>query len=262
MTDTWFLALDASTPRSVIALGCVDATGTPRLVAESVESEGSNQASASIVPRIEALLARAGIGAKDLAAVGCGRGPGTFTGTRVAVATAMGLALGIGRPVVPVSTLTALALSSEVNGRVLALLDARRKEVYAALYACSDLPGPRPSVELRAPERCATPAEVSQALGDVLTDVTLVGPGVTPYLQALPDVRPAASHPCPGPSARGLWLAMVAAIDREGFVDPARLDAVYLRQSYAELGINRPKRPVFESPLVRRPAVDGAPPEP
>src|SRR4029079_3140202 len=62
-----------------------------------------------ILPMIESLLAEAGIGRRQLRGIAGGRGPGAFTGVRLAISVAQGLALGLDVPVVPVSSLAALA---------------------------------------------------------------------------------------------------------------------------------------------------------
>jgi tRNA threonylcarbamoyladenosine biosynthesis protein TsaB len=72
---------------------------------------------------------------RGLCAAAVSIGPGRFTGLRVGLATAKGLAAPTGLPVVPVSTLEALAASARVaGGLVCSVLDARRGEVYAALF--------------------------------------------------------------------------------------------------------------------------------
>jgi len=78
------------------------------------------------------LLAGAGRDWRDLAAIGVGVGPGNFTGVRISVAAARGLALSLGVPAIGVTMLEALALGTE--GAVLALLDARRGQVYAQTF--------------------------------------------------------------------------------------------------------------------------------
>ena len=83
------------------------------------------------------LLAEAGIGKSQLDAIALGRGPGAFTGVRLAIAIAQGIALALDRPLVPVSTLAALALQAR-GPRVLASIDARMNEVYAAAYELRD----------------------------------------------------------------------------------------------------------------------------
>ncbi len=88
------------------------------------------------LPWADALLAEAGIAKSQLDAIAVGRGPGAFTGVRLAVAIAQGIGLALDRPVVPVSTLAALAMQGEGNGeRVLAAIDARMGEIYLGEFA-------------------------------------------------------------------------------------------------------------------------------
>ena len=86
------------------------------------------------LPWAEQLLAEAGIARAQLDAIAIGRGPGAFTGVRLAIAIAQGIALALDRPIVPVSTLAALAMQSQ-GERILAAIDARMGEVYAAAFA-------------------------------------------------------------------------------------------------------------------------------
>lgn len=88
------------------------------------------------LPWAEQLLAEAGIGKSQLDAVAVGRGPGAFTGVRLAIALAQGIALALDRPIVPVSTLAALAMQAPATegACVLAAIDARMGEVYAGRY--------------------------------------------------------------------------------------------------------------------------------
>jgi len=88
------------------------------------------------LPWAEALLAEAGLGRSQLDAIAVGRGPGAFTGVRLAIGLAQGIALALDLPVAAVSTLQALALRAPAEaGKVLACIDARMGEVYAATYA-------------------------------------------------------------------------------------------------------------------------------
>lgn len=89
------------------------------------------------LPWAEQLLAEAGIGKSQLDAIAVGRGPGAFTGVRLAIALAQGIALALDRPIVPVSTLAALAMQAK-GPRVLASIDARMGEVYAAHFQLGD----------------------------------------------------------------------------------------------------------------------------
>lgn len=85
------------------------------------------------LPWADLLLAETGIAKSQLDAIAVGRGPGAFTGVRLAVAIAQGIALALDRPVLPVSTLAALAMRTGA-GRVIAAIDARMGEVYVGAF--------------------------------------------------------------------------------------------------------------------------------
>ncbi len=88
-----------------------------------------------VLPMAEELLAEAGIERKQLDAIAVGHGPGAFTGVRLAISVAQGLALALDIPVVPVSSLAALAMQAPKNGAaILATLDARREEIYVGAF--------------------------------------------------------------------------------------------------------------------------------
>lgn len=90
-----------------------------------------------IMPMIEQLLVQTSVSIKQLDAIAFGRGPGAFTGLRIAAGVVQGLAYGANLPVIPVSTLAALAQGAvrECNAEyVLSAIDARMSEVYWALY--------------------------------------------------------------------------------------------------------------------------------
>lgn len=88
-----------------------------------------------ILPMLESLLHKEGLALSDLDAVAFARGPGSFTGVRIATAVIQGIATGIDLPVVPVSSLLALAqgyMREQGAAKVLAGFDARMHEVYWA----------------------------------------------------------------------------------------------------------------------------------
>jgi tRNA threonylcarbamoyladenosine biosynthesis protein TsaB len=104
-------------------------------------SPGGAQASSTLIPAIQQLLREADLRFEELDAIAFGRGPGSFTGLRTACSVAQGLAFGAGVKVLPVDTLLAVAeearyqsAADDASLRVLALLDARMDEVYAAHY--------------------------------------------------------------------------------------------------------------------------------
>lgn len=246
------LALDASCPRSAIAVGTL---GDPEPLAGDMRVDGANQASTTLIARLEAVLSAAGIQASEIGRVACGVGPGTFTGTRVAVATAKGFALGLGLVpdeatgpnaevgVAAVSTLLSVAFSASSGPPVAAVLDARRGEVYAAAV------GTRDGDHWIMTPRCAPWNEVRAELRRAgHGSIPVVGPGVE-AVQALDDaVQPSTAEALPGPTVLGLWRASTSALARLTTADDVA--ANYLRKTYAEMGINKPKRPVFRNPLL------------
>ncbi|MGH2847507.1 MAG: tRNA (adenosine(37)-N6)-threonylcarbamoyltransferase complex dimerization subunit type 1 TsaB [Thermoleophilaceae bacterium] len=86
-----------------------------------------------LLPAVADALEQAGLGFGDLEAIAVGVGPGRFTGLRIGIATARALAAANGLSLKPVSSLAALAAGIEAEWR-LALIDAKRGEVFAALY--------------------------------------------------------------------------------------------------------------------------------
>jgi tRNA threonylcarbamoyladenosine biosynthesis protein TsaB len=86
-----------------------------------------------LMPAIARVLEEAGAKLGDLEAIAVGVGPGTFTGLRIGIATARALASASGLPVRPVSSLAALAAGID-GDLVLPLIDAKRGELFAALY--------------------------------------------------------------------------------------------------------------------------------
>jgi len=244
MPATWLLALDTSTPLTALALGRVDRErATAELVASATHDDRAQPASSQLSGRIAALLADAGLAPRDLGALACGVGPGTFTGTRVALATAKGLAFALPCPLHAVPTLAALAGGAADSGPVLALLDARRAEVYAARFDLGPA-GPRRT----GPDRCCPIAQVLADLAET-PGLQVIGPGAAVHAEAL-SAAGGRLRPTAGVEAPGLWRAAVLAVLEQPPADLASVDAVYLRASYAELGTHTPRRAPHRSPFV------------
>ena len=124
------------------------------------EGAGGAQSSTTLIPLIRRLLAEAGLSLGELDAIVFGRGPGSFTGLRTACAVAQGLGFGAGVPLLPVDTLHAVAEEARHRFgalRVVAVLDARMDQVYAARFAFDDAAGHDRAPQLLAPEALAVP---------------------------------------------------------------------------------------------------------
>ena len=123
------LAFETSAKAASVALMEDD-----RLLGESYQNTGLTH-SQTLMSMAEALLKNCGLTARDVEGVAVAAGPGSFTGVRIGVAAAKGFAWGGELPCWGVSTLEAMALNLGVyQGYVLPVMDARRSQVYTALF--------------------------------------------------------------------------------------------------------------------------------
>ncbi len=114
-----------------------------------------------LLPMIDSLISESGISKPRLDAIAFGRGPGSFTGVRIAAAVTQGISFGLDIPVIPVSSLQALAQGvcrTSAHQQVAAAFDARMNEVYWALCA-ADADG---VMQLQGEEMVRAPGQVSQ----------------------------------------------------------------------------------------------------
>jgi tRNA threonylcarbamoyladenosine biosynthesis protein TsaB len=125
------LGIETSTRRGSVAL----VEGTKVLCVQSHEEP--NKHAERVLGLVDRALAEAKLSRQDLDRVAVGVGPGSFTGLRVGIALAEGMALGLERPLVGVGSLRAMAHAvPAADERVrIAVLDARRSEVFVAAYA-------------------------------------------------------------------------------------------------------------------------------
>lgn len=239
------LCIDASTPFMALALG---RRGDPDPLSVFVREDLDRKNSERIGPAIEGLCSQAGVALSQIGAVVCGVGPGTFTGTRVAVATAKGLALGLGAELYALDSLSVFAAPHAQQGPGLVVLDARRQELYAAMYGpCSQ----DPSTWTRLDEvRCTPIADLPPTL--VTPPQWVAGSGVS-LIQDYDLGNPSLQVFDAPMEPRALWVAASRAI-HQAPVALADLDVFYLRASYAEIGAHQPKTPPYRSPFTTPPA--------
>ena len=127
------LGFDTSTNATAVCVLRRDGEAFER-VPQAEELLGRPGHAAELMPAIARVMDDAGTAWTDVAAIAVGTGPGTFTGLRIGIATARALAHARGLPVKPVSSLAALAEPLDPARPRLALIDARRGELFAALY--------------------------------------------------------------------------------------------------------------------------------
>ena len=217
------LAIDTSTEALSIALR------TERGTLERGLSTARGHAE-QILSLIDAVLGEERVRLSQLDGIAAGVGPGSFTGVRISVAVAQGLSFGAGLPVVPVTSLEALAFPAIEAGadRVIACLDARMGEIYWGCFAADPARGLHAigSLQVAAASRVRLPS-ADRYRG--------VGRGFTAYpeLAALlgidVDARAAAALPNAADMARLGALRLTAG---EG-LDPADLKPEYVRDKVA-----------------------------
>jgi tRNA threonylcarbamoyladenosine biosynthesis protein TsaB len=216
------LVLDASTPVIAVALAEEDKIATEI----SVPARGASEA---LLPAIHAALNLAGEELASVERLLVGVGPGTFTGIRIAAATARALSLGTGAILSKNSTLAALAAPAlSCHTHVLAVLDARRRQVFAQRFSGVD-----PTTEIL----CVKPENLS-AEGAPL----VVGDGAMRYRDALSPLGPI--PPDDSPLHRVTATGHVLSADLTP-VSAEELVPIYVREPDAEVrrGLNPWARP-------------------
>ena len=220
------LAFDTSTP--VTAVGVLDGA---QVLAEE-ERANEERHGDVLLPRVQAVLAAAGVPLASIELVAVGIGPGSFTGLRIGLATAKGLALATGVPLRGVCSLRALAAGAAGAAEwAVAVLDAGKGEVFAGVFARSE-DGFLPVIEpLRALPEAAGAQLAAACAGRKLV---AAGTGLRRYpglLSALgPNVeRAAAEHDTP--HAHCVAEQARALLRREGPSELAGLVPTYLRDT-------------------------------
>jgi len=145
-----------------------------------------------ILPMLDEVLEEANIQLKAVDAIAFGRGPGAFTGLRIAAGVAQGVALSVDKPVIPVSTLAALALqASEQNGcnngenkTIVAALDARMDEIYWGKFKVGDK-DEGDQIILLGEEQVTKQANLLASIGN--DSIIAIGNGWDVFDENLPD---------------------------------------------------------------------------
>jgi tRNA threonylcarbamoyladenosine biosynthesis protein TsaB len=221
------LGIDTSTARVSVAIGC-----DGELMGE-VSLAGGQRHAEQLAPAVRYLCDEVGVELRQLAAVAVGVGPGLFTGLRVGVTTAKVMAQSLRIPAVCVPSLDLVAYPLRHTQRlVAAVLDARRREVFYALYLA--VPGGVQRVsdyEVGAPDDLVGELE---ARGD---EVLLAGEGALLYRDrfALLERAELAGPGAAWPRAAALLDLANARYQREEFCSAAEVQPMYLRQSDAEI---------------------------
>jgi tRNA threonylcarbamoyladenosine biosynthesis protein TsaB len=189
-------------------------------------ADGSPRHSTALLAEVERAAAASG-GWDGVGLIAVGRGPGSFVGIRIGLATARGLAASTGVPAVGVCTLDALgcAMAERGEGVNLAVVDARRGEVFAALYSSQGQRLWEPLV--------SSPQALARRLSDLTKPLRAAGSGAVRFRQELADRDvdiPDDADPVHRVSARHICALAWAS----GYGDGDSLDPIYLRPPDAQ----------------------------
>jgi len=191
-----------------------------------------------LLPAIQSLLAEAALPLAGLDAIAFGRGPGSFTSLRIGIGVAQGLAWGADLPVVPVSSLAAVAQEAAdlIHGesrRILVALDARMQEV----YSCSFLPDERGLVRAGGEEVVCSPGALAIA-GD--ESFLAVGNGFERFAE-LESLAGRAEHFYPAIWPRAAMISKLAQdwLNANDALPAAMAQPVYIRNKVAEKPTSR-----------------------
>ena len=220
------LALDAASKTASVA---VYENG---LLGEIYLDQGLTH-SETLLPMADALFAQLKILPREIEAVAVTSGPGSFTGLRIGMSTAKGFAEALQIPMAGISTLQALALPLRESGVLIApILDARRGEVYAALYCGENTILPP----------CALPlSELIAAIKKRGERVCFCGDGVPVHRETIcAQLTEASFAPAAFLHVRAGAVAQLAA-ERGEFLPAPQVQIEYLRESRAQTLAQRQK---------------------
>ena len=195
---------------------------------------GHPKHSEALMVELEAVVAEAG-GWDAIDFLAAGIGPGSFTGLRVGLATARAIAQSLGKGIVPVGTLDALARGiaesvSTPEGPPLPVLDARRRQVFAALR---DPGGGAPWEPF-----VASPHELAERVGGLSETALAAGSGAIRFRRELEAAG--AEVPPDDDSAHRVWARHVCRLAEDGAPSPPEaIQPIYLRPPDAQVWLER-----------------------
>jgi len=228
----------------ILAFDTSSASGSVALVdngALAAEWTSSSVAAHAVwlLPNIDGLLKSVNLGISDIDLFAVANGPGSFTGLRIGVSVAKGLAWSLRKRAVGVSTLYALAMNFAYAGMpVCTALDARKGELYAAVYKFGEPVGCSPKSIMA--ESAVTPQGLLAGIAalEIKTPIIFAGSGLNAYAEYIKNnVKNAIFAPRPlwHIRASNVALAALEITRTKESLDPAVLPLVYLRKSEAEV---------------------------
>lgn len=231
------LSMDTATPCSAVSL--TFGTRQNGRVLASLSLTGNVTHSRRLFAAIDYLMKEAEIDWPEIAGVAVSLGPGSFTGLRIGMATAKGLAAAAGKPLFGVSTLDSLAAKCITSKLICTVLDARKKEVYAAFYRCNDNGQSKRVTDMTV----MAPEKLASAISE---PVVLVGDGAMVYddlfKKLLGDKACFAPSQLHEPSAPSIGMLAGEMFESGEQLDLSDATPFYIRSSDAELNLLEKKK--------------------
>ena len=239
MGEEWplILSMDTATKCSTVALTRGTLSDGEVLGCLSLSSDITH--SRRLITAVEHLFQKTGTDWSDLGAIGVGMGPGSFTGLRIGMATAKGFAVATEKKLLGVSTLDALAAMCVSDKPIIAVIDARKKQVYSATYHHE----PEGKLFRKQEIRAVSPEQVIEGVDE---EVVMVGDALENYgvlwKERLGDRVRFAPAQLQTPSATAVGLLCGEQLQEGKYLDIAEATPLYVRASDAELSLNDRKK--------------------
>ena len=203
-----------------------------QIIVQTVQNSGLTH-SRTLMPMVEDMLRACESSLKEVDVIAVAAGPGSFTGLRIGVSTAKGLAWSADKPCAPCSTLESMAWQmAHVDGIIVSVMDARRQQVYNALFRARD-----GVLERISPDRAISLEELKDELDALGEEKWLVGDGAglcwDTWNGVVQGLRLAPIH-LRWQTAWGVARAALELARKDGLVSGEQLTPVYHRLSQAE----------------------------
>jgi tRNA threonylcarbamoyladenosine biosynthesis protein TsaB len=227
------LGFDTSSTAATIALA-----EEGRLIAEYYLNNKRNH-SEKLMPLIQQMLSDCDITLNEIQGIAVAMGPGSFTGLRIGAATAKGLAFAAGIPIIGINTLDGLAYNAVTfNGPICPVLNARREQVYTALFRGNGM-----SIERLTDYMAVEIKEILKTAGETGEPVLFLGDGVPVYKDEIKNMLGKNALFAPEaltmPRASSIALLGVEGFKKGEVESPFTFTPFYLRRSQAEIQLEK-----------------------
>lgn len=231
------IAIDTSNECVAIGIGELDFASKSVVPICWMEREAHRASNTTLLPELDSLCEKNGIGRAQIACICVGRGPGSFTGVRIAMATAKGIAEALSLPLIGLSTQGSIAQGAQmsgVRGNLLVTSDAMRHEIYPSLFELDE----HEAIRLSPDRVVKVDAFAKEEMPD---DLSIIGDALGKYEDILAKKGNVLDKSLWTPTGKGLlreleiaWRSGEASPDSATRHEPGNVFPIYTRLSDAE----------------------------